>query len=65
MNERVSLQRAEYVKQRMVVVRKDLAKRVVSRGVGSRQVLVGTGRNDPSDALDRRIEFKPASTCAS
>lgn len=65
MNERVSLQRAEYVKQRMVVVRKDLAKRVVSRGIGSRQVLVGTGRNDPSDALDRRIEFKPASTCAS
>ncbi len=63
MNESVSLQRAEYVRQRMVVEKKELAKRVVSRGLGSRQAMVGTARGDASDALDRRIEFKPASTC--
>lgn len=58
--ETVSLQRAEYVRQRMVAERKDLAKRLTSQGVGTRQVMVGTGREDSSDALDRRIEFKPA-----
>jgi outer membrane protein OmpA-like peptidoglycan-associated protein len=63
MNETVSLQRAEYVRQRMVTVNKALAKRVMSRGLGSRQVMVGIGRDDASDALDRRIEFKPAATC--
>ncbi|HSV55156.1 MAG TPA: OmpA family protein [Burkholderiaceae bacterium] len=63
MNETVSLQRAEYVRQRMVTLNKDLAKRVVSQGMGSKQVMVGTGRDDASDALDRRIEFKPAAAC--
>ena len=64
MNETISLQRAEYVKQRMVTARKDLDRRVTSKGLGSRQVLVGTGNDDASDALDRRIEFKPVGSCA-
>lgn len=63
MNETVSLQRAEYVRQRLVREKKDLDKRVVSQGLGSKQVMVGTGRDDASDALDRRIEFKPAAAC--
>lgn len=59
MNEKLSLQRAEYVKQRLIAERKDLASHISTRGYGSRQALVATGREDASDALDRRIEFKP------
>jgi outer membrane protein OmpA-like peptidoglycan-associated protein len=59
MNEKISLQRAEYVKQRLMAERKDLATHINTRGYGSRQALVATGREDASDALDRRIEFKP------
>lgn len=59
LNERVSLQRAEYVKQRLSAQKKVLATRLKSQGYGSRQVLIGTGKNDASDALDQRIEFKP------
>lgn len=59
LNERVSLQRAEYVKQRMTAQQSSLANRLKTQGYGSRQVLIGTGKNDASDALDQRIEFKP------
>ena len=27
-------------------------------GKGSREMIVGTGKDDASDALDRRVEFK-------
>ena len=64
LNQRLSLQRAEYVKQRLVAERKDLASRITAKGYGSSEALVATGREDSSDALDRRIEFKPAA-CAS
>jgi outer membrane protein OmpA-like peptidoglycan-associated protein len=40
-----------------------LAKHLSARGYGSKDALVATGREDPSDALDRRIEFKPV-TCS-
>lgn len=58
MNERISLQRAEYVKQRLVAEKKELASRISTKGYGSAEALVATGRDDPSDALDRRIELK-------
>lgn len=29
------------------------------RGVGSSEPLVGTGRDDATDVLDRRVEFDP------
>jgi Outer membrane protein and related peptidoglycan-associated (lipo)proteins len=61
MNERISLQRAEYVKQRLVAEKKNLEKRLTTQGYGSRQSMIGTGSDDASDALDRRIEFKTAS----
>lgn len=61
LNERVSLQRAEYVRQRLIEQRKDLAKRLSARGYGSKDALVATGREDLSDALDRRIELRPVS----
>jgi outer membrane protein OmpA-like peptidoglycan-associated protein len=60
MNERISLQRAEYVRQRLIAERPDLATRISAGGYGSKEALVATGREDPSDALDRRIEFKSA-----
>ena len=64
LNQRLSLQRAEYVKQRLVSERKDLASKITAKGYGSTEALVATGRDDSSDALDRRVEFKPAA-CAS
>lgn len=63
MNETISLQRAEYIRQRLIHEKKDLAQRVMSQGIGSKQVMVGTGRDDATDALDRRIEFKPTQAC--
>ena len=57
MNERVTLQRAEYVKQRLVAEKKELASRISTKGYGSAAALVATGKGDSSDALDRRIEM--------
>lgn len=58
MNERLSLLRAEYVKNRLEQFAPALAKRIISNGAGSRETLVGNGRDDATDALDRRVEFK-------
>ena len=57
-NERLSLLRAEYVKGQLERAAPTLAKRLIANGVGSRESMVGTGRDDASDALDRRVEFK-------
>jgi outer membrane protein OmpA-like peptidoglycan-associated protein len=58
LNEKLSLQRAEYVRDRLNDTLGKQAKRFVPTGVGSRQLIIGTGRDDASDALDRRVEFK-------
>jgi outer membrane protein OmpA-like peptidoglycan-associated protein len=58
LNERLSLLRAEYVKSQIDAAAPALAKRTIANGVGSKQTLVGNGRDDASDALDRRVEFK-------
>lgn len=58
MNERLSLLRAEFVKSRLDQQSPGLGKRIIANGVGSRENLVGTGKDDASDALDRRVEFK-------
>jgi outer membrane protein OmpA-like peptidoglycan-associated protein len=57
-NERLSLLRAEYVKSRLEREDPVLGKRTIANGVGSRETMVGTGRDDATDALDRRVEFK-------
>lgn len=36
-----------------------LADRTQARGVGSREVIVGNGKDDLADVLDRRVEFAP------
>jgi outer membrane protein OmpA-like peptidoglycan-associated protein len=58
LNDRLSQLRAEYVRDRIVEHAKGLHQRLITTGVGSRQMLVGTGKDDASDALDRRVEFK-------
>jgi outer membrane protein OmpA-like peptidoglycan-associated protein len=58
LNERLSLQRAQYVRDRFGDTIGKSPPRFVATGVGSRQLIVGTGRDDASDALDRRVEFK-------
>ncbi len=57
-NERISLQRAEYIRSKLVTERKDLVSRLSTAGYGSTQALVGTAKEDASDTLDRRIELK-------
>ena len=63
-NDRISLQRAEYVRGRLRAASPGASStRFTAKGAGSSELIVGTGRDDDSDALDRRVEFK-ASPCA-
>lgn len=57
-NERLSLLRADHVRSQMEQASPPLRKRLIANGVGSRETMVGNGRDDASDALDRRVEFK-------
>jgi outer membrane protein OmpA-like peptidoglycan-associated protein len=57
-NERLSLRRADYIKQRLVAEARDAAARIETAGVGSRENIIGTGTDDQRDALDRRVEFR-------
>jgi outer membrane protein OmpA-like peptidoglycan-associated protein len=61
MDERLSLQRAEFVRQRIVAANPNFAKRSQAKGYGSQRAIVGTGKGNDSDALDQRIEFKKVS----
>jgi outer membrane protein OmpA-like peptidoglycan-associated protein len=63
-NDSLSLLRAEYVQSRLEGDEPSLKKRTVAFGVGSRENLIGTGRDDASDLLDRRVEFKPIEPCS-
>lgn len=57
-NDKLSLNRAAYIKQRLESESKDLIARTKPYGMGFRQNIVGTGTDDVRDALDRRVEFK-------
>jgi hypothetical protein len=57
-NDRLSMQRATYIKQRLDRESPELASRTKASGRGFRENLVGTGTDDARDALDRRVEFK-------
>lgn len=63
LNDSLSLLRAEYIQSRLEEDQPLLKKRTVASGVGSRENLVGTGRDDASDELDRRVELKPVYPC--
>jgi len=58
LNDRLSALRADYLKDRLEGEEKSLRGRLISTGKGSRELIVGTGRDDASDALDRRVELK-------
>lgn len=58
LNQRLSLQRATAVQQRLVATSKPLAKRVKTVGLGSSKAISGTGTDDARDAVDRRVEFQ-------
>lgn len=57
LNDRLSLLRADSVRKSMEAIAPELGKRLSSKGYGSQQTLVGTGRDDLSDAIDRRVEL--------
>jgi outer membrane protein OmpA-like peptidoglycan-associated protein len=61
-NRELSVLRAEYVKDRLDTIEPLLTRRTIANGVGARENLVGTGKDDESDALDRRVEFRVINT---
>ena len=63
LNDRLSTLRAEYVKSRLEQAAPGLRNRVIASGVGSKESLTGTGANDATDVLDRRVDFKPIPRC--
>ncbi len=64
LNDSLSLLRAEYVQSQLENAQPLLKNRTVAAGVGSRENLIGTGRDDLTDLLDRRVELAPIETCA-
>lgn len=57
-NLRLSQLRAEFVRGQLLRYAPALEKRTLAVGKGSSEPLVGTGRDDLSDALDRRVVFQ-------
>ncbi len=58
LNDRLSLARAESIRSRLEAEEPNLKDRIRVTGVGYSQNIVGTGADDASDAIDRRVEFK-------
>ena len=57
-NDALSLQRANFIKQRLTTESAALGARTKTAGMGFRQNIVGSGTDNAVDALDRRVEFK-------
>ena len=64
LNDSLSLLRAQYLQSRLESEQPLLKNRTVAAGVGSRENLIGTGRDDLTDLLDRRVELTPIEACA-
>ena len=58
-NESLSERRARFVRQQIVQRAPVLNVRLEALGRGSSDLLVGTGTDDLTDALDRRVDFQP------
>lgn len=56
-NEKLSLSRASRIVSRMQRLGYSHSKNLKSYGKGSSEAIVGTGENDATDAIDRRVEF--------
>jgi outer membrane protein OmpA-like peptidoglycan-associated protein len=63
LNDRLSELRAQRVKNQLDADAPQIRGKTTARGVGSSELMVGTGRDDESDALDRRVEFKLKPSC--
>ncbi len=57
-NDRLSLQRAESIVALIGQTSRDARTRFKAAGRGFQETIVGTGANDATDAIDRRVEFK-------
>jgi len=57
-NDALSLQRANVIRQRLSTESAVLGGRTKTVGMGFRQNIVGSGTDNAVDALDRRVEFK-------
>ena len=57
-NQQLSLARASFVRDELVKRAPPLATQTDAEGRGSAELLVGSGRDDATDALDRRVEFE-------
>ncbi len=58
LNDRLSQQRAESVVTLITQTSREARSRFKSAGRGFQETIVGTGANDATDAIDRRVEFK-------
>lgn len=58
-NERLALRRAERLETRLLAQRASLRGRLRVQSAGAREPIVGTGADDASDTLDRRVEIEP------
>ena len=63
LNDQLSLLRADYVKTQLETDAPGLRGHLIATGVGAKNNLVGTGADDLSDALDRRVDFKVIPAC--
>jgi outer membrane protein OmpA-like peptidoglycan-associated protein len=59
-NDRLSQLRAEYVREQLRSGAYGMDNLMLAKGVGSRENIVGTGRDDATDAIDRRVAFNVA-----
>jgi outer membrane protein OmpA-like peptidoglycan-associated protein len=57
-NDMLSMQRARYIRQRLVGEATVLGERTAPSGKGFRENIIGSGTDDAVDALDRRVEFR-------
>ncbi|MBB5694085.1 OmpA family protein [Muricoccus pecuniae] len=58
-NERLSLARAEALRRRIAQEQPSLRSRLRAEGAGASEPIVGTGADNASDVLDRRVELRP------
>ena len=57
-NDALSLQRANFIRQRLSSEASALGAKTRTTGMGFRQNIVGSGTDNAVDALDRRVEFR-------
>ncbi len=59
LNDRLSLARARSIERDLVRLSPALHGRIEIEGNGARDPIVGSGRDDATDVLDRRVDFQP------